>query len=226
MDCSMPGFPVLHLPKLAQTCPLSQWCHPTILSSVVPFSSCLQSFLASGSFLMNWLFTSGGQSFGASASVLPMNIQDWFPLGLTGLISLQSKGLSRVFSNTIVQKHQFFETWPSLWFHSHIHTWLLEKPFLLFSPSVMSESLRSHGPMSIQGWFPLRLTGLISLLSKGLSGVFSSTTVQKNQFFVALASLWSSSHNCSDYWEDHSFDLQTFAGKVMSLLFNMLCRFV
>ena len=92
------------------SCPLSQWCHPTISSSVIPFSSCLQSFPASRSFQMSQLFTSGGQSTGvsASASVLPMNIQDWSPLGWTGWISLQSKGLSRVFSNTTVQKHQFF----------------------------------------------------------------------------------------------------------------------
>ena len=98
----------------SNSCPLSLWCHPTISSSVIPFSSCPQSFPASGSFLMSWLFVSGGQSIGASASVLPMNIQDWFPLGLTGLISLQSKRLSRVFSNTTVQKHQFFGTQPSL----------------------------------------------------------------------------------------------------------------
>ena len=90
--------------------PSSRWCHSTISSSVVPFSSCLQSFPASESFQMSQFFTSGGQSTGvsASASVLPMNIQDWFPLGWTGWISLQSKGLSRVFSNTAVQKHQFF----------------------------------------------------------------------------------------------------------------------
>ena len=90
-------------------CPLSQWCYPTISSSVVPFSSCLQSFLASGSFPMSHFFASGGQSIRASAlaSVLPMNIQDWFPLGWTGWISLQSKGLPRVFSNTTVKKHQF-----------------------------------------------------------------------------------------------------------------------
>ena len=90
-------------------CPLSQWCHPTISSSVIPFSSCPQSFPASGSFPMSQLFASGGQSIGVSAStsVLPMNIQDWSPLGRTGWISLQSKGLSRVFSNTTVQKQQF-----------------------------------------------------------------------------------------------------------------------
>ena len=98
----------------SNSCPLNQWCHPTISSSVIPFSACLQSFPASGSFLMNWLFASGGQYIGASASVLPMNIQGWFPLGLTGLISLQSKGFSRVFCNTTVQKHQFFNAQLSL----------------------------------------------------------------------------------------------------------------
>ena len=95
---------------------LSQWCHPTISSSVVPFSSCLQSFPASGSFQMSQPFASGGQNIrvSASTSVLPMNTEDWFPLGWTGWISLQSKGLSRVFSNTTVQKHQFFGTQFSL----------------------------------------------------------------------------------------------------------------
>ena len=94
----------------SNSCPFSRWCHPTILSSVIPFSCYLQSFPASESFAVNQLFASGGQSTGGSAlaSVLPMNIQDWFPLGLTGLISLQSKGLSRIFSSTKVQKHQFF----------------------------------------------------------------------------------------------------------------------
>ena len=94
----------------SKSCPLSQWCHPTISSSVVPFFSFLQSFPASGSSPVSQFFTSGGQSTGASASasVLPISIQSWFPLGLTGLISLQSKGLSRVFSSTTVQKHQFF----------------------------------------------------------------------------------------------------------------------
>ena len=97
--------------------PLHQWCHPAISSSVIPFSSCLQSFPASGSFLMSQFFTSGGQSMGvsASASVLPMNIQGWLPLGLTGLISLLSKGCSRVFSSTTIRKHQFFRAQPSLW---------------------------------------------------------------------------------------------------------------
>ena len=110
--------------------PLSQWCHPTISSSVDPFSSRLQSFSASGSFQMSQLFSSGGQSIGvsASASALPLNIQGWFPLGWTGWTSLQSKGLSRVFFNTTVQKHQFLSAQFSLWSNSHIHTWPLEKP--------------------------------------------------------------------------------------------------
>ena len=114
----------------SNSCLSSWWCHLTISSSVVPFSSHLQSFPASASFPMNQLFTSGEQSIGASASasVPPMNIQDWFPLGLTGLISLQSKGLSGVFSNTTVWKHQFFSARPSLWSNCHIHAWLLEKP--------------------------------------------------------------------------------------------------
>ena len=109
--------------------PLSRWNHPVIWFSVVPFSSCLQSFSASGSFPMSQFFPSCGQSIGASASasVFPMNIQDWFPLGLTDWTSLPSKGLSRVFSNTTVQKHQLFSIQLSLWSNSHIHTWLLEK---------------------------------------------------------------------------------------------------
>ena len=113
MDCSTPGLPVHHqllvMGGWVITCPLSQRCHPTISSSVVPFSSHLQSFPESGSFQMSQNFTSGGQSIGvsASASLLSMNIQDWFPFRWTGWFSLQSKGLLRVFSNTTVQKHQF-----------------------------------------------------------------------------------------------------------------------
>ena len=111
-------------------CPSNWWCHLTISSSVIPFSSCPQSFPASGSFQMNQLFSSGGQSIGVSVStsVLPMNTQDWSPLGWTGWISLQSKGLSRAFSNTTVQKHQFFGAQLSSQSNSHIHTWPLEKP--------------------------------------------------------------------------------------------------
>ena len=124
LPCSLPSPSAC-----SNSCPLSHWCHPTISSSVIPFSSCLQSCLASGSFPLSRLFTSSGQSIGASASasVLPVSIQDWFPLGLTGLILL-SKGLSRVFSNTTVQKHQLFGIQLSLWSNSQIRTWLMEKP--------------------------------------------------------------------------------------------------
>ena len=122
----------------SNSCPLSWWFHPTISSSVVPFSYCPQSFPASGSFQMSQLFTSGGQRIGvsASASVLPMNTQDWSPLGWTGWISLQSKGLSRVFSNTTVQNHQFFSPQPSFWFNSHFCTWQLKKNKRIFIGSV------------------------------------------------------------------------------------------
>ena len=115
------------------SCPSSRWCHPAISSSVVPFSSCPQSLPASGSFQMSQLFAWGGQSIGvsASASLLPMNTQDWSPLGWTGWISLQSKGLSRVFSNTTVQKHQFFGAELSSQSNSHIHTWPVEKTIAL-----------------------------------------------------------------------------------------------
>ena len=128
MDCSR-----LPCPSTPGACsnlyPLNQWCHPIISSSVIPFSSCLQFYPASGSFPVSQFFASGGQSIeaSASASVPPMNIQDWFPLGFTGLTSLQSKRLSRVFSNTTVQKHQFFSAQPSLWSNFHIHIWLQEK---------------------------------------------------------------------------------------------------
>ena len=115
--------------SLLNSCPSSQWCHPAISSSVIPFVSCLQSFPASGSFPMSQFYASRGQSIegSASASVLPMNIKDWSPLGWTGWISLLSKGLSRVFSNTTVQKHQFFSAQLSSQSNSHNHTWPLEK---------------------------------------------------------------------------------------------------
>ena len=112
-------------PRLySDSCPLSQWCHLTISSSASPFSSCSQSFPASGFFPMSGLFTSGGQRIGDSASVLPMNIQGWFPLGLTGLKSLLSKGLSRVFFSTTIWKHRFFSTQPSLWIHIEQYQYL------------------------------------------------------------------------------------------------------
>ena len=116
----------------ANSCPLSWWCHPYISSFVTPFFSCPQSLPTSGSFPMSWLFVSGGQSIGvsASASVLPMNIQSWFPSGLTVLFSLQFKEL-RVFSSTIIRKCQFFSIQLSLWSSSHIYTWLLGKAIAL-----------------------------------------------------------------------------------------------
>ena len=111
------------------SCLLSRWCHPTISPSVIPFSSCLQSFPTSESFQTSQFFASGGQSIGvsASATVLPVNTQDWSPLGWTGWISWQSKGLSRVFFSTTVQRHQFFSAQLSSQSNSHIHTWPLEK---------------------------------------------------------------------------------------------------
>ena len=128
-------IPCSSLSPCSNSCPLSQWYYLNISSYALLFNIFLHCFPASGSSPMNQLFGSGGQSIGASAPVLPMNIQDWFPLGWTGLISLQSKGLSRVFSNTTVKKHQFFGAQPSLWSSSHIRTWLLEKPWLwLYGP--------------------------------------------------------------------------------------------
>ena len=128
--CSLPSLGVY-----SNSCPLSHWCYLTNSSSASPFSSCPQSFPASGCFLMNWLFASGGQSIetsaSPSASVLSVNIQGWFPLGLTGLISLLSKGFSRVFSSTINRKRQFFSAQPPLWSNSHICTWILH-PILVF----------------------------------------------------------------------------------------------
>ena len=123
--CASPS-PGVH----SNSCPLSRWCHPAISSSVIPFSSCLQSLPASEYFPVSQLFAWGGQSTGVSAlaSFLPKKCQGWSPSEWTGWISLQSKGLWRVFSNTTVQKHQFFGTQPSSHSNSHIHTWLLEKP--------------------------------------------------------------------------------------------------
>ena len=157
LPCPSPALRVC-----SNSCQLSWWCHPTILSCVAPFFSCLQSFPASGSFPMCQFFPSGGQRTGAlaSASVLPINTQDWSPLGLTGLISLLSKRLSRVFSNTIFLKHQFFVAQPSLWSNSYICTWLLEKP-----------KLSLDGPLSAK-WclcFLIRCLGLSWLFFQGVS---------------------------------------------------------
>ena len=141
MDCStrLP-YPSLSPRVCSHSRPLSRWCCLTISPCAALFSFCLQSFPALGSFPMSWLFVSGGQNIGvsASASVLPVNIQGWFPLGLTGLISLQSKGLSRVFSNTTVQKHQFFLAQP-LWSSAHIHTCLQKKTMALTIQTCVSK---------------------------------------------------------------------------------------
>ena len=134
MNCSTPGFPVLnYLPVCSNSCPLSQGWYLPMSSSVIPLSSCPQSFPASEFLAMSQLFASCGQSIGALASVLPMNIQGWLPLGSTNLISLLSNGLSRFFCNTTIQKHQFFGVQPSLLSSSHIHTWLHGKPLLAMS---------------------------------------------------------------------------------------------
>ena len=133
MDYCMPGFLLHHQhQELTQTHASSWWCHPTVFILCCSLlDSCLQSFPASGSFPISQLFASGGQNIGvlASASVRTMNIQCWFLLGFTCLISLQSKGLSRIFSNTTIQKHQFSSAQPFLWSNSHSCTWLLEKPW-------------------------------------------------------------------------------------------------
>ena len=235
MDCSTPGFPVHHqLPQLAQTD--VHWVDDAIQPShpVVPFSSCLQSFPASGSFLMSQFFTLGGHSIGvsASASILPTNIHNWFPLRLTGLIFLLSKGLSRVFSSTTIQfsSVQSLSHVYSLWLHGLQPTRLpcpsptsracsnstesmmpsnhhFCRPLLLL-PSIFpgirifskesvlrirwakywsfSFSISPSNEYSVQS---LGLTSLISLQSKGLSRVFSITTVQKHQFFSAQITL-------------------------------------
>ena len=170
------------------SCPSSQWCHPTISSSVILFSSCLQSFPASGSFSMSQLFASGGQRIGvsASASALPMNIQDWFPLGLTVSISLQSGGLSSIFSSTTVQMHQFFTSG---------------------AQSIGVSASVSVLPMNIHDWFLLGSTGWISLQSKGLWRVFSNTTVQKSINSSALSFLYGPAlTTIHDYWKNHSFN--------------------
>ena len=137
LECTRFLSPPLSPRVCANPCPLIWWCHPTISSSFVSFSFSPWSFSASGSFPVSWLFASDGQSIGASASasVFPMNIQGWFPLGLIGWISLQSKGLSRVFSSTTAWKHQFFGTQLSLWSSSHIH---IEKTIALFPDGLLS----------------------------------------------------------------------------------------
>ena len=159
--------------------------HPAISSSVIPFSSCLQSFPESGSFLMSQLL-SGGQNIGASASesVLQMNIHDWFSWELTGLISLQSMGLSRVFSNNTAQKHQFFGAQPSLWSKSHIHTWLMGKSIALtrqsFVGQVMSLLLNTLSRL-VKAFLPMSNCLLISWLQLPSAVIFGA---QENKIFL------------------------------------------
>ena len=175
MDSSLLGSSVLH------SSPLSQWCYQTISSSVTPFSSCLHSFPASESFPMGWLFTSGGQCEGdASASVLPMNIQGWFPLGLTGLLSLQSKGLSRVFSNTTVWKHQFFGTQPSLWSNSHtLHDYWKNHSFDYIDLCWQSESLLFNTlSRFVRAFFPRSKHHLISWLQSPSTVILESRKIK------------------------------------------------
>ena len=136
----------------SDSCTLSRWCYLTISFSATPFSFCLQYFPASGAFPMSGLVVSGGQRIGASAlaSALPVNIQSWFPSRLTGLISLQSKALWRVFSSTTVQKHQFFGAQPSLWSNSHIHIWLLENRSFDCSDTLVRTP--GHGVTELPDW--------------------------------------------------------------------------
>ena len=147
LQCTRLPGPPLSPGVCSNSCPLSQWCHPNISSSAAPFSFCCQSFLTSGSFSISWLFASGSQSIVAlaSASVLPMNIQGQFPLGLTAWVSLQYKGLSRVFFSTTIWKHQFSGSQPYLWFKAHIWTLLLEKNIALTIPA----------NLKIQIYFPI-----------------------------------------------------------------------
>ena len=156
----------------SNSCPLRQWCHPNISSSVIPFFSCLQSFPASGSFPVSQFFASGGQSIRvlSSTSVLPMNTQDWSPLGWTGWISLQSKGLPRVFSNTTVQKHQFFGAQLSSQSNSHIHTWPLGKHVHYCQKKPCSHEQSLH--VSVQTPLPLPEPSLRASLVPGLCPQF------------------------------------------------------
>ena len=223
MNCSMTGFAFhhyslqphelqharLHRPSpsprvCSNSCPLSQWCHSTILSSVIPFSSCLQSFPASGSFPVSQLFTSGGQSIGVSASapVLTMNIQGWIPLGLTGLISLLSKRLSRVFSSTTVHKCQFFRTQHSLWPNSHIYTWLLGKTVALtiqnFVREVMALLFNTLSRFVI-AILPRSKLLLISWLQSPSTLILEPKKMESDTFHIFPVYLpWSDGTRCHD----------------------------
>ena len=188
----------------SHSCPLSQWCHPTISSSVIPFSSCPQSFPESGSFPMSQLFTLGGQSIGASAlaSVHPMSIQGWFPLGMTGVISLQSKGLSRFFCSTMVQKYQVFSTQSSLCSDSYIHTWLLENLQLwLYRPLSAKWCLCFFRMLSrfVIAFFPRRKCLLIAWLQSLSTIILEPKKMKSDSFHIFLIYLpWTNGTRCHD----------------------------
>ena len=186
-------LPCPSLPPRAcsDSCLSNRWCHPAIPFSVVPVSSCLQSFPASGSFPGSWLFASCGQSIGTSVPVLLLNILGWSPSEWTGWTSLQSKGLSRVFSNTTVQKHQFFSAQPSLWSNSHIHTWLLEKPSLwlcvpLLAMWCLYSLIHCLGVISILLKSKCRLTSCLQSLSAVILEPKKIKSVTASTFFPSI----------------------------------------
>ena len=196
----------------SNSCPLSRWCHPTIWSSVIPFSSCLQALPASGSSPVSWLFTSVGQIIGASASVLPQNIQGWFSLGLTGWTSLLAKGPSRVFFSTVIRKHQFFGTQPSLWSNSHIYTCvqcMCAKSFQLCL--TLCDTMGCSLPGSfIHGILQGRILEWVVM---PFSGGSSQPTDWTHVSCVSCIGRWVFYHyshlggpSIHDYWKNHSFD--------------------
>ena len=171
----------------SNSCLLMWWCHPTISSSVVPFSSCLQSLQESGSFPRSQFFTPGGQSVG----VLPENIQDWFPLGWTGWISLQSRELSRVFSNTTVQKHQFFGTQPSLWFNTHLYMSTGKKhsfDYMDFVSKVMSLLFNVLSKL-VTAFLPRSMHLLISRLQSQSAMILEPKKIKSVTVSIASASI-------------------------------------
>ena len=207
-------------------CPLSQWCLSTISSSFILFSSCLQSFPASASFQMSQLFALGGQSIGvsATASVLPKNIQDWFPLGW---ISLQSKGLSRAFSNTTVQEHQFFSAQLSLQSNSHIHTWLLKKTIALTRKTFVGKAMSLHfNTLSrlVVTFLPKCSFGISNVLEEICSPSHSITLLYffawllRKAFLSLPASLWNSAFK----WVYLSFSPLPFVFSLLSYLQGLL----
>ena len=201
LQYTRPPCPSPTLRVYSNSCPFCQWCHPTISSSVVPFSSHLQSFPASGSFQLSQFFASGGQSIGVSvsASFLPMNIQDWFPLGWTGWISLQSKGLSRVFSNTTVQKHHFFQcsTFFIVWLsHPYMTTGkTMALTNWIFFDKVMSLLLNMLSRLVIT-FLPRSKRLLISWLQTPSAVILEPPKLISHCFSVCL--LWSDEMGCHD----------------------------